>query len=173
MSDTDGALRRFREEIKQQREPLPRPTDDLHLVVHADEVEWFESAHNPAKLGPVLASPMRSFELFLQELEPGGSSDMQQHHHEAVHYVISGHGYSELGGKRYDWASGDFVCVPPMVWHRHYNASDTAPVKMLLIENSRLLEALGLNYRVSVGRLSAEELEAELARRAHAERNLP
>lgn len=171
MSDAEEALRSFREEIKHQREPLPRPTDGLHLVIHSDEVQWFESAHNPAKLGPVLASPMRTFELFLQEFEPGGSSDMQQHHHEAVHYVISGCGYSELGSKRHDWAAGDFVCVPPMVWHRHYNASDTEPVKMLLIENSRLLEGLGLNYRISAGLLSAEELQAELERRADTKRN--
>jgi gentisate 1,2-dioxygenase len=76
---------------------------------------------------------------------------MQRHHHEAVHFVLSGSGYSEIGDKRYPWAAGDFISVPPMMWHRHYNGSETEPVRMLIIENSKLLEALGLNYRTSVG----------------------
>ncbi len=87
---------------------------------------------------------------------------MQQHHHEAVHFIISGNGYSELGEESYQWGQGDFISVPPMVWHRHYNASDTEPVQMLLIENSKLLEFLGLNYRVSAGFLNYAELREKV-----------
>jgi hypothetical protein len=44
------------------------------------------------------------------------------------------------------------------MWHRHYNGSETEPVRMLIIENSKLLEALGLNYRTSVGLKSWAEI---------------
>jgi gentisate 1,2-dioxygenase len=154
----DDALAAFRAQVRAQRTPLPRPPDNQELVVREQDLVWYEPADNPARLAPVLAAPMKSFELFLQEFVPGGASDMQRHHHEAVHYVISGRGYSEIGDRRYDWGQGDFVCVPPMMWHRHYNASETEPVRMLLIENSRLLESLGLNFRESVGLITYEEL---------------
>jgi quercetin dioxygenase-like cupin family protein len=151
MNDQNDALAEFRARVKAQRTPLPRPPETDDLVVREKDLVWYDPADNPTRLAPVLGTPIKSFEMFLQEFAPGGSSDMQQHHHEAVHYVLSGSGYSEIGDRRYPWAAGDFVSVPPMMWHRHYNGSDTEPVRMLIIENSRLLEALGLNYRTSVG----------------------
>ena len=155
--DLDG----FRQEIKAQRTPLPRGNDDANLVVRGAELQWYTPAGtNPSRLAPVLGSPMRTFELFMQELPPGVASDMQQHHHEAVHCVLSGHGYSEIGDRTVEWGVGDFVCVPPMEWHRHYNGSDSEPVRMLLVENSRLLDALGLNYRTSAGFVTREEHRA-------------
>jgi quercetin dioxygenase-like cupin family protein len=163
MHSREEALEQFRAQVKAQREPLPRPPESDHLVIHEKDLLWFSSAHNPARLAPVLDAPMKTFELFLQEFPAGGSSDMQRHHHEAVHYVIAGSGYSEIGDQRHDWAQGDFVCVPPMMWHRHYNGSTTEGAKMLIIENSTLLEHLGLNFRDSAGLLTLAELAARSA----------
>jgi len=151
----------FRAEIAQQRLPLPRGNEDARMVVKGADVEWYTpKGTNPSRLAPILGTPIKTFELFLQEIPAGGSSDMQQHHHEAVHYVISGTGYSEIGDQRWEWEAGDFVCVPPMEWHRHYNQNSTQPVRMLLVENTRLLSALGLNYRTSEGFVTYEELIA-------------
>lgn len=158
MKNSEDKLAELRAVIKSQRTPLPRPPENLDLVVHEDDLLWFDSAHNPARLAPVLGTPIKTFELFLQELVTGGSSDMQRHHHEAVHYVLSGHGYSEIGSRTYPWSRGDFICVPPMMWHRHYNGSETEPARMLIIENSKILEALGMNYRDSVGLKTLDEL---------------
>lgn len=154
-------LDEFRAEIAQQRQPLPRGNDDARMVIRGDDVEWYTpQGTNPSRLAPVLGTPINTFELFMQEIPAGGSSDMQQHHHEAVHCVISGSGYSEIGPKRWEWGPGDFICVPPLEWHRHYNASETEPVRMLLVENTRLLSALGLNYRTSEGFVTYDELVA-------------
>jgi quercetin dioxygenase-like cupin family protein len=161
MNEPHDRLAEFRAQVKAQRAPLPRPPETDDLVVREKDLAWYDPADNPTRLAPVLGLPIKSFELFLQEFEPGGSSDMQRHHHEAVHYVLSGSGYSEIGDKRYPWAQGDFVSVPPMMWHRHYNGSGTETVRMLIIENSRLLESLGLNYRTSVGLTTWAELAAE------------
>lgn len=165
MTDEDK-LKEFRENVTKQRSPLPRPEKWENLVLHKDEIQWYQPEGNPSLMGPVLGIPIKSFELFLQEIAPGGTSDMQQHHHEAVHFIISGHGYSELGDKSHSWADGDFISVPPMVWHRHYNSSTTNPVRMLLIENSKLLEFLGLNYRVSAGFMNYPELKKKLDMRS-------
>jgi len=160
---SDQDLAAFRRVVKVQREPLPRPPSNLDLVVHEDDLLWFDSDHNPAKLAPVLGTPMKTFELFLQEFSPGSASDMQRHHHEAVHYVLAGEGYSEIGDRTYPWAKGDFVCVPPMMWHRHYNGSAEESARMLIIENSKVLEALAMNYRESVGLMTYAELQEKLA----------
>lgn len=158
MRNFERELAALRAQINSQREPLPRPPEDPDLVVREKDLIWYEPADNPARLAPVLGTPIKTFELFLQEFAPGGSSDMQRHHHEAVHYVLAGQGYSEIGDRRHDWAKGDFVCVPPMMWHRHYNGSETAPARMLIIENSKILEALGMNFRDSAGLMTWDEL---------------
>lgn len=164
MAEAEDALQAFREQVARQREPLPREHDTATLVIHERDLTWYQpKGTNPSHLAPVLGLPMRSFEMFLQEMPPAGSSDMQQHHHEAVHVVLSGHGWSEIGDGRYEWSAGDFVSVPPMMWHRHYNGSDTESVRMLLVENSKLLEGLGLNYRASAGLVTGDELRAARA----------
>ncbi|MFD4506245.1 cupin domain-containing protein [Streptomyces sp. NPDC058457] len=156
---TDDELAEFRRGIAEQREPLPRGNKQARMVIRGADLKWYTPpGHNPSHLAPVLGTPIRSFELFMQELPPGMASDMQQHHHEAVHCILSGSGYSEIGDQRWEWEAGDFVCVPPMEWHRHYNGSDEHPVRMLLVENSRLLDALGLNYRASEGFITWAEL---------------
>lgn len=46
-------------------------------------------------------------------------------HPEAYLYALEGDGYSEIGGKRYDWNQGDAVHVPPgMMHHQHFNPYD-------------------------------------------------
>lgn len=46
-------------------------------------------------------------------------------HPEAYLYALKGSGYSEIGGKRYEWEQGDAVHVPPgMMHHQHFNPSD-------------------------------------------------
>jgi gentisate 1,2-dioxygenase len=67
--------------------------------------------------------------------------------------VIEGEGYSEIGAETRRWRTGDLIYTPPWVWHRHYNDRER-PVRMLLVENSRLLGVLGLNERESAGEVS-------------------
>mgnify|MGYP001329328086 CR=1 FL=1 len=47
-------------------------------------------------------------------------------HPEAYLYALQGSGYSEIGGKRYEWKQGDAVHVPPgMMHHQHFNPTDS------------------------------------------------
>ena len=46
-------------------------------------------------------------------------------HPEAYLYALQGSGYSEIGGRRYEWEQGDAVHVPPgMMHHQHFNPTD-------------------------------------------------
>jgi gentisate 1,2-dioxygenase len=85
---------------------------------------------------------------------------MQRHYHETVHYVISGSGHSEIEDETVTWAAGDFIYTPPWTWHRHYNDSARDAVEFLTIENSRLLQALGITRRQSAGLCTLAEARA-------------
>ena len=132
------------------------------VVLHADELEPLPAGqvHNPSSLSVAGRLPTTTFEIFRQVIPAGESSDMQRHHHETVHYVISGTGHSEVEDDTVSWTGGDFVYTPPWTWHRHYNDSSDAVVEFLTIENSRLLGLLGVNRRQSAGLVSMAEARA-------------
>jgi gentisate 1,2-dioxygenase len=125
------------------------------LEVHSDEAHWIgeDITHNPGRIGCLPALPAKAIEVFLQDIPAGGTSDLQRHTHETIHYVLEGHGHSEIGPRIVDWRVGSFVYTPVWVWHRHYNDSNVT-VKMLTIEASRLLDALALGRRESAGLVS-------------------
>ena len=142
--------------------PAVRPGTARPVVVHAAELETLPAGqvHNPSTLAIAGRLPTVTFELFRQTIPAGQSSDMQRHYHETVHYVISGRGHSEVEDETEDWATGDFIYTPPWTWHRHYNDSAAEPVEFLTIENSRLLQALGIVRRQSAGLCTVAEARA-------------
>ena len=139
-----------------------RPGTARPVVVHAAELETLPAArvHNPTTLAIAGRLPTATFELFRQTIPPGLSSDMQRHYHETVHYVIAGHGHSDIEDDTEAWAAGDFIYTPPWTWHRHYNDSADQPAEFLTIENSRLLGLLGVGRRQSAGLVTVAQARA-------------
>ncbi|HEY2697553.1 MAG TPA: cupin domain-containing protein [Pseudonocardiaceae bacterium] len=135
------------------------------IVVRADELERLpaDKVHNPTELSIAGTLPTVSFEIFRQTIPPSQSSDMQRHHHETVHYVISGDGHSDVEDETAAWSTGDFIYTPPWTWHRHYNDSPDQPVEFLTIENSRLLNVLGVGRRQSAGLVGVDEARARFS----------
>jgi gentisate 1,2-dioxygenase len=154
-SGPDFSLGEFLSSISDAVEPgTARP-----FVVHAEELEVLPAnqVHNPSKLSVAGKLPTTTFEIFRQQIPAGESTDMQRHHHETVHFVISGSGHTDLEDESASWAAGDFIYTPPWTWHRHYNDSPDEPVEFLTIENSRLLALLGVTRRQSAGLVDVEE----------------
>lgn len=139
-----------------------RPSPARPIVVHAEELETLpaDQVHNPTTLSIAGRLPTATFEIFRQTIPPGQTSDMQRHHHETVHFVISGDGHSDVEDDTATWSAGDFVYTPPWTWHRHYNDSTEHPVEFLTIENSRLLGLLGVSRRQSAGLVTVAEARA-------------
>jgi quercetin dioxygenase-like cupin family protein len=142
-----------------------RPGTARPVVVHASELETLpaDQVHNPTRLAIAGRLPTATFELFRQTIPPGQSSDMQRHYHETVHYVIWGRGHSDIEDDTESWAAGDFIYTPPWTWHRHYNDSADEKVEFLTIENSRLLQVLGITRRQSAGLCTVSEARALFA----------
>jgi gentisate 1,2-dioxygenase len=139
-----------------------RPSAARPVVVRAAELARLpaDQVHNPTTLSIAGKLPTATFEIFRQTIPPGETSDMQRHHHETVHFVISGTGHSEVEDETESWTTGDFIYTPPWTWHRHYNDSADEPVEFLTIENSRLLGLLGVGRRQSAGLATMAEARA-------------
>lgn len=58
------------------------------------------------------------------EIEPGGYSSLERHHHAHAIMVIRGLGRAFVGGAIMDLAANDLVRVPPLTWHQ-FRAGDT------------------------------------------------
>jgi quercetin dioxygenase-like cupin family protein len=148
------------QEAAEMKHVDPEASMPERLVHSETDAHWLDPAMtgNPSRIGVLLEVPAKTMEFYVQELPPQTAGDLQRHRHESVHYVIEGEGYSEIGPRTVRWKSGDLIYTPPWVWHRHYNDGEQ-PVRMLLVENSRLLAALGLNQRESAGEISYAEHE--------------
>lgn len=128
------------------------------LVVHSSDARWMgpEFTKNPGSIGILDTIPARNMWFGLQDIPQGEATDLHRHTHESVHCVTEGEGYSEIGPERVEWKAGDFVYTPPNIWHRHYNTGPTA-VRMIVVENTGLLEFLGIAKRESAGTITYDE----------------
>src|SRR5262249_39528102 len=52
------------------------------------------------------------------EIEPGGYSSLERHHHAHAIMVIRGPGRALIGDHLADLATNDLVRVPPLTWHQ-------------------------------------------------------
>lgn len=149
-----GYLMRLRrmKQFDPDRELPPR------LVITQEEAIWLDSSvtGNPSRIGILPDLPTNTLDLFLQEIPPGQATDLQRHLHETVHIVLAGEGYSEIGEATVHWRAGCFIYTPPWAWHRHYNTGGEL-VRMIGVENSKLLEHLGIARRESLGSISYRE----------------
>jgi quercetin dioxygenase-like cupin family protein len=161
---TTETLEAWLEKLKRMRAGFeqegPMPTDAP--IGRSANATWLEPevTGNPSRIGVLFDVPAKTMDFYLQEIPAGGSTDLQRHVNESVHYVIEGSGYSEIGPDSYGWGTGDFVYTPPWIWHRHYNSGEES-VRMLIVENSGVLEHLGINRRESVGLMTYSEYMAQ------------
>jgi gentisate 1,2-dioxygenase len=148
-------------EANEQAHANPEAAMPEALVNASADAVWLDQAMtgNPSRIGVLADVPARTMEFYVQELAAGAASDLQRHTHESVHYVTAGSGYSEIGPRTVRWQTGDLIYTPPWVWHRHYNDS-AETVTMLLVENSKLLNGIGVAARESAGLVTYAEYQS-------------
>ena len=72
---------------------------------------------NPATGGPVGCTLQYAAQL----LRPGEETLAKRETSNTFMVVMDGKGYTEVGGKRFDWEPNDIVVMPNFLWRRHVN----------------------------------------------------
>jgi gentisate 1,2-dioxygenase len=68
---------------------------------------------NPLTNGPVMPTMGARLELINKDTKP------VRHTGSVIYQVATGRGWSEIGGKRFDWEEKDIFCVPSWTTYRH------------------------------------------------------
>jgi quercetin dioxygenase-like cupin family protein len=93
------------------------PTDGRRISIHEEQFDLSTETKHGA-----------TYFLMGRSGKQNGFNRSKSHSHshpEAYLYALEGSGYSEIGGKRYEWEQGDAVHVPPgMMHHQHFNPTD-------------------------------------------------
>lgn len=80
----------------------------------------------------------------MQMLKPGLHTRAHRHTGNVVYNVAQGHGYSIIGGRRFDWSEHDIFCVPAWVWHEHVNLDTSDEAFLFSFNDFPVMDALGV-----------------------------
>lgn len=135
----------------------------LKTVVKSEEMVWEDSPQGRLKhmVNGEMGTKEHCVDMYQQLIAPDGKSGRHRHLSEEVFYVLEGQGYDlhwdvdfdaevtyewawQSEPKRFDWAAGDFVYIPPYTIHQHFAAADGQA--RILVANSRILKAMGLDW---------------------------
>ena len=97
-------------------------------------------------VNPVTGKPIfPTLNYTAQLLRPGEETKFKRETCSTFIVVMDGTGYSEVGGKRFDWEPNDIVVVPNFQWRRHVNTGKTDAV-LYAVSDAALLKNIG-QYR--------------------------
>ncbi len=150
--------------------PVEQPLSRAPQTEMVDREEW-NRKHPPTeatiikdlKTTELIARPFRNtkarfyrlggairLQPHVSELPPGGHSVKHRHTTEAVLYIVSGTGHTDIhyDGEpedRIDWAEGDLLGIPLWAWHQHFNDSSTDVARYLAVQDTFTIKQLGLH----------------------------
>lgn len=105
--------------------------------VHDDFVLEYQ---NPTTGGPAFST----LGLYLQWLRPEVHCQAHRHTGSSLYHVVRGEGATIMQGQRHDWTQGDFIALPPWVWHEHLNRSSQDEAILFRVDDLPAITALGL-----------------------------
>ena len=96
---------------------------------------------NPVTGGPVFAT----LDYCAQLLRPGEELLQKRETCSTFIVVMEGQGFTEIGGKRFDWEKNDIMAVPNFLWRRHVNTGKNDAI-LYTVSDAAVLRAIG-QYR--------------------------
>lgn len=113
-------------------------------VIRQEDCPWDNTAMGRIKYFATTfaKSPLYLFDVFAQELSPGGRSGKHRHVGEEVHKILKGRGYDVHNGARWDWQEEDIVSIPINTVHQHFNADPRHPATFISFQ-SRIYHHIG------------------------------
>ena len=89
---------------------------------------------------------MPTMACWAQMLRPDEHTKAHRHTGSAVYHVVKGEGATVIDGKRFVWNKGDIIALPPWALHEHVNTSGKEDAVLFSIQDTPVLQALGLYY---------------------------
>lgn len=102
-------------------------------------------------------SPTKVLDATVHEVPAGGTSTVHRHSWDAIMFVVSGTGWTEIDGERIVWRPWDTLHLPAWSWHRHGNEG-AADARFVTWSVEPMHEALGMAIMEDAGDTAASEL---------------
>ncbi|KAF2755032.1 RmlC-like cupin [Pseudovirgaria hyperparasitica] len=128
------------DDVDSETSPIVFPWSKMQQALDHDERDWTSLPYLKADGRQV----SKTIGLSAARLRPGCSSEAVQETASSVYHIVSGKGYSVLGGTRFDWQAGDCFCIPAWVKYQHFALDE--PVYFYRFDDKPMLESLGF-YR--------------------------
>ena len=96
---------------------VAREKDEPWEMTPQGKIKWL--------LHPEIASAAKRLFIYFTEIDPGSRSGKHRHIAEEQILVLEGEGYDVHDGERWDWKTGDLICIPGMVEHQHFNTGNS------------------------------------------------
>ena len=92
-----------------------------------------------------------------QLLRPGEATKTHRHTGSAVYHVVQGEGTTVINGQRFTWSQGDIFALPPWAHHEHANNSKSDDAVLFSIQDTPVLQTLGLYYEEELSENSGHQ----------------
>ena len=150
-------------EIQKQRRALVLEEwrKHRHTLIHETDVVLEESPARRMRRGVYMGAdggrPTNVLDSTMHEIPANVVSTVHRHSWDAIMFVLSGLGYTEIDGHRVDWRPWDTLHLPAWAWHRHGNES-THDARFVTWSVQPMHEALGMAILEDAGDTKAEDL---------------
>lgn len=129
------------EDVDTSQSPIVFPWIKMQEQLDEMEGEWVSREYLKADGSYVSKTLGPSAE----RINRGASSPPVRETASSVYHVIVGSGYSEIGGKKYEWRTGDTFCIPSWYKYQHF-AGSSETVYLYRFDDKPMIKALGF-YR--------------------------
>lgn len=97
-------------------------------VVHASDVAIEDVPSRRMRRGVYVGAeserPSHVLDAAVHEVPAATTSTVHRHSWDAIMFVTSGSGWTEINGSRINWRPWDTIYIPSWAWHRHGNDTD-------------------------------------------------
>ena len=99
--------------------------DYRKTVIRREDVVMHDDPARRMRRGAVVGRdgdrPSMNLDATIHEIGPATTSTAHRHSWDAIMFIESGSGWTEIDGQRIDWRPWDTLHLPAWAWHRHGN----------------------------------------------------
>jgi quercetin dioxygenase-like cupin family protein len=96
-----------------------------------------------AYMGVEGGAPTRTMDALVHEIDAGRTTSLHRHSWDVTVFVVSGSGWIEIDGDRFDYRPWDALHIPAWAWHRSGN-DGSKTVRLMTYSSQPLMESLGM-----------------------------